>query len=101
MATTVRVSVGRRCQGPSSRSVAKLPRAPQDDSAKGLSECGCWDRFRRQSSEARAVERPEDWKWSSFRHYASAEIGPVEIESQWAADRWSGRAPKLLQIRMG
>jgi putative transposase len=31
------------------------------------------------------VERPEDWKWSSFRHYASGEPGTVEIESQWIA----------------
>lgn len=23
-----------------------------------------------------------DWKWSSFRHYALQEKGPVEIESQ-------------------
>ena len=45
------------------------------------------------------VEKPEDWKWSSFRHYATAEIGAVEIESQWTADRRSGRTPKLLQIR--
>ena len=42
------------------------------------------------------VERPEDWKWSSFRHYATAEVGPVEIESQWPADRRTGRTPKLL-----
>jgi len=46
-----------------------------------------------------SVEKPEDWKWSSFRHYAAAEIGPVEIESQWTADRRGGRTPKLLQIR--
>ncbi len=45
------------------------------------------------------VEKPEDWKWSSFRHYATGEIGPVEIESQWTADRRSGRTPKLLRIR--
>jgi len=45
------------------------------------------------------IEKPEDWKWSSFRHYATAEIGPVEIESQWTADRLNGRTPKLLQIR--
>ena len=43
-------------------------------------------------------ERPEDWEWSSFRHYPTAEIGPVEIESQWTADRRSGRTPKLLQV---
>ena len=29
------------------------------------------------------AEKSEDWKWSSFRHYATAEMGPVEIESQW------------------
>jgi putative transposase len=35
------------------------------------------------------VERPEDWGWSSFRHYMFAELGPVEIESQWTArKRW-------------
>ena len=28
---------------------------------------------------------PEDWPWSSFRHYASGEIGVVEIESEWTA----------------
>ncbi len=31
------------------------------------------------------VARPEDWKWSSFRHYAFGEEGLVEIESQWTA----------------
>jgi putative transposase len=31
------------------------------------------------------VGDPRDWKWSSFRHYASREMGPVEIESEWAA----------------
>ena len=31
------------------------------------------------------VERPEDWAWSSFRHYLNGEVGPVEIESQWTA----------------
>jgi len=31
------------------------------------------------------VERPEDWKWSSFRHYATGVEGIVEIESQWTA----------------
>jgi putative transposase len=45
------------------------------------------------------VNRPEDWKWSSFRHYATAEVGPVEIESQCTADRRRGRTPKPLQLR--
>jgi hypothetical protein len=28
---------------------------------------------------------PEDWAWSSFRHYLSGQSGPVEIESRWTA----------------
>ncbi len=33
------------------------------------------------------VERPEDWRWSSFRHYATGCEGTVEIESEWTARR--------------
>jgi len=33
------------------------------------------------------VERPEDWRWSSFRHYLTGEDTGVEIESQWTARR--------------
>jgi putative transposase len=31
--------------------------------------------------------RPEDWEWSSFRHYATGRVGLVEIESEWTARR--------------
>jgi putative transposase len=31
------------------------------------------------------VASPEDWVWSSFRHYVTGEEGAVEIESQWTA----------------
>jgi len=31
------------------------------------------------------VARPEDWEWSSFRHYLTGEAGVVEIESRWTA----------------
>ena len=30
-------------------------------------------------------ERPEDWEWSSFLHYATGIDGCVEIESEWVA----------------
>ena len=30
-------------------------------------------------------ERPEDWQWSSFRHYATGAEGRVEIKSEWTA----------------
>jgi putative transposase len=33
------------------------------------------------------VETCENWKWSSFRHYATREDCGVEIESQWTADK--------------
>jgi putative transposase len=33
------------------------------------------------------VKRPEDWKWSSFVHYATGIAGTVEIESRWTARR--------------
>ncbi len=31
------------------------------------------------------VENPEDWAWSSFRHYLTGMEGVVEIESEWTA----------------
>jgi hypothetical protein len=31
------------------------------------------------------VRSPEEWKWSSYRHYALREMGVVEIESKWTA----------------
>ena len=31
--------------------------------------------------------RPEDWPWSSARHYATGYEGRVEIESEWTARR--------------
>jgi putative transposase len=40
-------------------------------------------------------DRPEDWRWSSYRHYAEAEVGPVEIESEWTAMRRAGKDPHL------
>ena len=44
------------------------------------------------------AERPEDWKWSSFRHYITGEAGLVEIESQWTADRRDGRVGTMLKV---
>ena len=31
------------------------------------------------------VSSPEDYRWSSFNHYATGEPGPIEIESEWTA----------------
>src|SRR5271166_4681353 len=35
------------------------------------------------------VDKPEDWPWSSFRHYATGEVGTVQIESPVSA--WKRR----------
>jgi putative transposase len=39
------------------------------------------------------VTRPEDWPWSSFRHYLNGEAGAVEIESQWTARKRENPRP--------
>ena len=44
------------------------------------------------------AKRPEDWKWSSFLHYATGVEGVVEIESQWTA-RKRERAGVILSLR--
>ena len=41
--------------------------------------------------------RPEDWPWSSFRHYATGERGTVEIESFWTA--WERNNQTLTPLR--
>jgi putative transposase len=43
------------------------------------------------------VAKPEDWTWSSFRDYATGEVGPVEIESEWTARRRE-RAGMLMTV---
>ena len=39
------------------------------------------------------VEKPEDWEWSSYRHYSTGIDGVVEIESPMAA--WRRRQSSL------
>ncbi len=41
------------------------------------------------------VNPPEDYKWSSFNHYATGESSPIEIESQWTASLRE-RSPALV-----
>jgi putative transposase len=33
------------------------------------------------------VSKPQDYRWSSFNHYATGEPGPIEIESEWTASK--------------
>ena len=51
----------------------------------------------RNPVERGLVERPEEWPWSSFRHYATGELGAVEIESQWTAFRRGNQLPEYLR----
>ena len=41
----------------------------------------------RNPVERGLVGKPEDWPWSSFRHYLSGEQGRIEIESEWTWNR--------------
>ena len=51
----------------------------------------------RNPVERGLCEKPEDWPWSSFRHYASGDEGRVEIESEWTARRREREAGRLCQ----
>jgi putative transposase len=44
--------------------------------------------------------KPEDWPWSSYRHYATGLAGTVEIESEWTAARRGGHLPEGWEARM-
>ena len=43
------------------------------------------------------VAKPEDWKWSSVRHYQTGIHGTVEIESQWTARERGWRLPEWMR----
>jgi putative transposase len=45
------------------------------------------------------VAKPEDWPWSTFRHYASGFEGSVEIESEWTAFRRGNQLPEHLRFK--
>ena len=45
------------------------------------------DYMHRNPVQRGLVTCPEDWTWSSARHYATGEEGAVEIESHWTARR--------------
>ena len=46
------------------------------------------------------VAAPEDWEWSSFRHYVSGVEGVVEIESQWTARKREQQGTLLTLTRI-
>jgi putative transposase len=55
----------------------------------------------RNPVQAGLCERPEDWEWSSFQHYATGAEGRVEIESEWTAgkrERAAGRRCPAVEL---
>jgi len=52
----------------------------------------------RNTVKAGLFERPEDWEWSSFRHYATGREGRVEMESEWTARKRGRAAGKLCPV---
>jgi putative transposase len=47
----------------------------------------------------RLVTKPEDWQWSSFRHYQTGMRGIVEIESEWTARERGWQLPEWMRYR--
>ena len=45
------------------------------------------------------VASPQDWKWSSFRHYQTGVRGTVEIESEWTARDRGWQLPEWMRNR--
>ena len=45
------------------------------------------------------VAKPEEWKWSSYRHYQTGLCGAVEIESQWTAQQRGWKLPEWIRYR--
>ena len=45
------------------------------------------------------VAKPEEWKWSSFRHYQTGACGTVEIESEWTARQRGWQLPEWMRNR--
>ena len=45
------------------------------------------------------VAKPEDWKWSSYRHYQTGVCGTVEIESEWTARQRGWKLPVWMRYR--
>jgi len=43
------------------------------------------------------AEKPENWKWSSFRHYQTGVCGTVEIESAWTARQRGWQLPEWMR----
>jgi putative transposase len=66
-----------------------------DSSVRGEKDRSQVIRYIHRNPVARGmVAKPEDWPWSSFRHYATGVNETVEIASQWTAFSRGNRLPE-------
>ena len=73
-----------------------------DSSVRGEKDRSAVVRYIHRNPVARGlVGEPEDWPWSSFRHYATGTKGTVQIESQWAAYRRGNQLPDGVRLKRG
>ena len=69
-----------------------------DSNVRGEKACSEVIRYIHRNPVKRGlVAKPEDWPWSSFRHYATGLDGTVEIESQWTAFARGNQLPEHLR----
>ena len=73
-----------------------------DSSVRGEKDRSQVIRYIHRNPVARGmVAKPEDWPWSSFRHYATGIRGAVQIESQWTAFSRGNRLPEGVRLKEG
>ena len=71
-----------------------------DSNVRGKAACSAVIRYIHRNPVRRGlVERPEDWAWSSYRHYATGIKATVEIESQWTAFKRGNQLPEGWEMR--
>jgi putative transposase len=44
------------------------------------------------------VQKPEDWPWSSYRHYTTGSEGTIEIESNWTAQKRESKTKPPVEV---
>ena len=74
-----------------------------ENSSTAEDKLGCpvlaWVWLGRAVTSVKRGENPEDWAWSSFRHYVTGVEGVVEIESEWTG-RKRERMGMPLRVRI-
>jgi putative transposase len=53
----------------------------------------------RNPVERGLTDKPENYPWSSYNHWSTGEVGPVEIESHWTFTRREQAATPLIAVQ--